>query len=962
MKRLFWPFRTILTVCFLLASCINSITIAQPIPAEKLLDEPAVSMLKLSPNGDYISMFLNNEEGRFFSVIENETKVMTPVLKFKRKEYLQGYQWLDKNTVLMEINHDGTERRWFIDIKKLNSGLTAQQNLISANGYLLSSLPDDEYNVLYAKQKSTKDLIFEVYRIPTTELKLGNFDDDYLVSGLPKSDVVYVYDDLTDRLFLLKYVEDEDSIKISFMGMQDRIEKPLFSLKDIDYKFEPIGFISDTKLAVITDKLGDKAALHEFDVVSQSFTRLIFEHNNYDLTGATVAADGEIESVTFYDHGRITTEYFTDALKKESQLVQQAFPDSQFSIVSTARNANFKIIRTHASNNPGGYYLFDEDNFIAELLFMARPKLMPYTFAQTETFTFTAIDDKPIEGYLTLPAQSSHHTLLVMPHGGPVGVREYDFFDPTLQFYASRGFAILRVNFRGSSGFGKDFEKGGVGESGRLIESDINLAVDTVLENHAFKKICAMGASYGGYSSFMLAIGDPERYACAAGAFGVYDLPLIFNSSNIAVLEDYRRGWENTFGKLSEAQFDVSPVYLAKDLQVPVLLIGGKEDYQVGFEQTNRMHYVLKKLNKPHEIAFYKNAGHGHNNWWGEWHEHALTYQFLEDSLALPKLDLSSASDEDKKMISSEPLRVAYSYNSDKSIDKDEKRAIKFFSDAAELGNPEALYVLGYYYNQGKLVDKDQQRAFGYLQQASDSGNANASRFLADKYYDGDEVEVDYERAFSFYELAKNQEYHAGINALIARTYCFGQGVEQDVAVCIELLKFKKLADNSDNKNAIKKSSYAMRRNIISEIMNSPLISNASRLTLHAFLNQEMGISGYTANIKPDEYGIVERKKGKFKYSSNALVPAKEGTKIGVSFEVDIDSNKTTGLVVHWVKTLLDGSTEIMYRTFLYGNSRDNWFMHREFSEEDAQAKKWQIRIFDLQNRLAYVKEFTLAE
>lgn len=960
MIRISWSFFATTLVFYYALCCSIESAFAQPIPAEKLFVEPAISMVELSPDGNYISVYLNNENGKFFSVVDNKTKILTPVIKLKTKEYIRSYLWLDSDTILMTISHNGLERQWFVDLKALSSGLTAQQKLLKAGGYLLSTLPDDSENVLYTKRKKGNDFAYEIYKLPIAELRSENFDDDYLVPDLPESNVLYVYDDLANKLLLLAYDEDEDEVTISSMGLQDRIETPLFSLTDFDYKFEPIGFISDTKLAVITDKLGDKDALHEFDLTTQTFTRLIYEHKRYDLAGAKINTDGKIESVVFFDHGRLTTEYFTDELKEESRMVQQAFPDSQFSIISIAHNADFKIIRTHASNDPGGYYLFDASKLVAERLFAVHPELESYTFAKTETFTFSAVDGKSVEGYLTLPTHSSHHTLLVMPHGGPVGIREYDVFDPTLQFYASRGFAILRVNFRGSSGFGKDFKEGGVGESGRLIESDINLAVDNVLERHTFNKTCAMGASYGGYSSYMLAIKDPQRYSCAVGAFGVYDLPLIFNSSNIAVLEDYRKGWENAFGKLSTEQFEVSPVYLAKDLQVPVLLIGGKKDYQVGFEQTNRMHYVLKKLNKPHEIAFYKNAEHGHHNWWGEWHEHALTYQFFADTLTLPKLDLAAVSPEDKKLISGESLRVAYSYNSDRTIDKDEERAVKFFTDSAELENSEALFVLGYQYDKGTLVEEDKQLATSYLEKSSALDNAKASRYLADKYFNGDDAEVDYERAFSYYELAKKQKYNAGINALLARSHCLGYGVEQDLAVCTELLEFNKLEDNSDNLNELNDTAYAIRKFVLSEILNSPRISVELRPKLHEFLAQEFSINTYSARIKEDEFGQLERIGNKYTYNDEVNISAEEGTAIGVSFEVKLKKNQTTGLVVHWVKTLSDGSTEIKYPRFLYGSDVSDWYFHLTFKEEDAEATHWEARIFDLHNRLAFAKKFTL--
>lgn len=142
-----------------------------------------------------------------------------------------------------------------------------------------------------------------------------------------------------------------------------------------------------------------------------------------------------------------------------------------------------------------------------------------------------------------------------------------------MQYYVSRGFSVLRVNFRGSAGFGKSFQQSGVGQFGQQIEQDISAAVKLVREKYAFDNMCAMGASYGGYSSMMLAIKHPDDYDCVIAAYGVYDLPYMYNASNIEIQNNFRSAVSKVVGEYNDKLYDVSPVYLIDQIKVPVHLL-----------------------------------------------------------------------------------------------------------------------------------------------------------------------------------------------------------------------------------------------------------------------------------------------------------------------------------------------------------------------------------------------------
>lgn len=187
-----------------------------------------------------------------------------------------------------------------------------------------------------------------------------------------------------------------------------------------------------------------------------------------------------------------------------------------------------------------------------------------------------------------------------MPHGGPIGVTDYDLFQREVQFFASRGYAVLRVNFRGSSGYGKEFMESGRGQWGKKIEDDINEIVTAVKSKYPIRpgNSCIIGASYGGYSAFISVIRFPRQYKCAVSCFGVMDIPLLLSSNNAMKHKSVRNEILYVVGDPKKENVDhvaVSPVYLADKIDVPVMLMAGWRDRIADMEHSHRMHYMLKR-------------------------------------------------------------------------------------------------------------------------------------------------------------------------------------------------------------------------------------------------------------------------------------------------------------------------------------------------------------------------------
>jgi len=206
--------------------------------------------------------------------------------------------------------------------------------------------------------------------------------------------------------------------------------------------------------------------------------------------------------------------------------------------------------------------------------------------------------------------------LVVLPHGGPVGVRDTRSFDPLVQYLAAGGLAVLQVNYRGSSGRGQAFFEAGKREWGKGIEEDLEAAIDEVVKRDWVDggRICVAGGSYGGYSALMSVIRRPERYRCAASVNGPTDLPFLYHSNPYFSITKEGREYFTEFVGHPEDDYEklisISPAYLASEIQVPVLLVQGTEDRRVDVDHYYRMQNVLEALGKPHEAHLIQGGGH----------------------------------------------------------------------------------------------------------------------------------------------------------------------------------------------------------------------------------------------------------------------------------------------------------------------------------------------------------------
>ncbi|WGM38139.1 S9 family peptidase [Caulobacter sp. NIBR1757] len=315
---------------------------------------------------------------------------------------------------------------------------------------------------------------------------------------------------------------------------------------------------------------------------------------------------------------RSKVQWLDPALAAVHARLGKALAGKSVSLASWSRDRTRLVVMAEADDSPPVWYLYDTRTKQASLIAESYPELAGAAFAKTRWITYPAKDGLTIPAYLTLPparADGKKPPLIVLPHGGPAS-RDTWGFDWMVQFLASRGYAVLQPQFRGSAGFGDAFERAGYGEWGGKMQTDLLDGVAaTAAHGVDSARTCIVGLSYGGYAAMSGAVFHPEVYRCAVSVSGVSDLPLWIGATRRAYGEDsYALAyWRAAIGDprvSSSAMIEASPVRRLGAGSSPILLMHGDLDTTVPLEQSRTMERRLKELGQSTPLIILEGDDH----------------------------------------------------------------------------------------------------------------------------------------------------------------------------------------------------------------------------------------------------------------------------------------------------------------------------------------------------------------
>ena len=369
---------------------------------------------------------------------------------------------------------------------------------------------------------------------------------------------------------------------------------------------------------VLTNERTGRFALYRYDTNKGAISVPIFESPNVDVTDVNFdQATGRVKAVE-YEDDRPRVHWLDADVKALQDRIDHALPGSANLPIGWSNDDQRVLVYSYSGSDPGRYFLLDRKTSRMSPVVDPYPAIDPAMLAEVQSVSYQARDGLTLNGYLTLPRGREPRglPLIVMPHGGPFE-RDHWRYDPLVQFLANRGYAVLQPEFRGSTGYGKSFVEKAYGEWGRKMQDDLDDGVDWLARSGQIdpRRVCIVGASYGGYAAMWGAIRNPEHYRCAASFAGVSDLPGILNyNRQMFSATRYYREWRTKVVGVGNVDLKtVSPLNFAAQLRVPLLIGHGEKDERVPVRQGHQMVEALTRAHASVTSVFYKDAGHGFN-------------------------------------------------------------------------------------------------------------------------------------------------------------------------------------------------------------------------------------------------------------------------------------------------------------------------------------------------------------
>jgi dipeptidyl aminopeptidase/acylaminoacyl peptidase len=372
---------------------------------------------------------------------------------------------------------------------------------------------------------------------------------------------------------------------------------------------------NDTSVAVMTHNGEARATLWAVPLDGSPAKKLVDEPA---LETEGIYVDPYDDRITGVRMGGAERPYrWLDAgAEKRAASLGRTFAGKRSILVSRSADNKRVVVEVESQSSPPVYYLVDYVAKKADIVGEQFPGLADQPQGPVREFSYAARDDYALFGYLTVPvgAEEKNLPLVVLPHGGPEA-RDTPEFDWWSEFLASRGYAVFQPQFRGSTGLGSEHRLAGRGQWGLRMQDDVTDGVKALIAAGIAdpKRVCIVGASYGGYAALAGATFTPELYACAVSVAGISDLAefLAYTEKMAGDESDSAYYWQESIGKVNDPRVgQKSPARYARNVRAPILLIHGSNDSVVPFAQSQMMDNALSAAGAPHQLITLDSEDH----------------------------------------------------------------------------------------------------------------------------------------------------------------------------------------------------------------------------------------------------------------------------------------------------------------------------------------------------------------
>lgn len=580
------------------------------IPREVLFGNPVKAAPKISPDGTRLAYLAPSPEGVLNVWVrtlfqEDDRQVTQDAYRGIRLHY-----WAQSGRFLLFLQDSGGDENFHLHAVDLETG--AVRDLTPFEGVRVQNLIQDRHHPdeLLAGLNLRDRTVFDMHRIRiesgTVTLDTQNPGD---VSGW-----------LTDADFRIRgamAMNPADATTI--LRVRASESAPWRDL--LTWPFGEIGQAlafdkTGERLYIETTLGGDTARLAVIDAKSGEETAILAHHPRADVGATLINPETRAVEAVSFEYLRTEWTVLDPGVAADFQALPALQP-GEFAVVSRDRSDRRWVILFERDDGPAAWYLWDRQQQKGDLLFLNKPDLAGFPLAPMEPVVVNARDGLELVSYLTLPPEGPRRDLplVLLVHGGPWS-RDRWGFDPLAQWFANRGYATLQVNYRGSIGFGKNFQNAGNGEWGiGSMQHDLTDAVAWAVELGIAdpRRVCIYGGSYGGYAVLAGLCFTPGLYACGVDIVGPSNIRTLFESIP-PYWVPFKRDFVQRVGDVEadeELNRRLSPLFHAGNIRVPLIIAQGQNDPRVVIREADQMVEALRAKGLPVTYVVYPDEGHG---------------------------------------------------------------------------------------------------------------------------------------------------------------------------------------------------------------------------------------------------------------------------------------------------------------------------------------------------------------
>lgn len=591
--------------------------LAGEVPIANFFKEPEFRSIRLSPDGKHIAVTVPEADRTVLAVLRVSDLGIVGRWDYGQNHHFEQVEWANPNRLLMWVSVKQDSKDFRVaqaDLYVSNIDGTGRIGIRDGNYYDLVSLTPDDPDTILVQRTIEATTLFK--------LNINNGKTTFAATAPWTVAGSFVLDGQDQPQYL--YGEDQQGRNVTYARNGSKWDQ-IHQSERGGATFTPLGITDDGTAAYFAKGQGgspdvivkvDRATGEQAQVSANGTVPpsiypyapprgLLWTHGGSKLIAARY--DDGIPYWDFFEPGEAASKTYAGLVK--------AFPKHMLDFINDSDDGRYILFWARSDIDPGQAYLFDRQTGKASFLLSNMQWIKPDEMSAMKPVEFKARDGMALHGYLTLPRDGGGKNLplIVNPHGGPHGIRDFWEFNDEVQFLANRGYAVLQLNYRGSGGYGNAYEKAGYRKWGTAMQDDLTDAVGALVRSGTVDgdRLCIYGASYGGYAALMSAVKEPDLYKCAVGYVGVYDLD-IQRDADFADHAYGRNYLRDVYPQDKAERMAQSPAYGVDRLKAAVMLVHGKKDVRVPIKN---MDFLIERMakagKKPDLVIVEKKEQHG---------------------------------------------------------------------------------------------------------------------------------------------------------------------------------------------------------------------------------------------------------------------------------------------------------------------------------------------------------------